>query len=159
MTHNVCNYILFRCNCNANVKPLIKFRGICALKENGTQKKTTANFFWIYFSRKHKNPVKMERIMNNNEIKERLRIIIKDYGGNASQLARDINMTPNVLTTILSNEKKGVTVSLLFGIASLGYSVNWLLRGEGDMIQVKILEKDLIYLQHQVQILSDLIKK
>jgi len=97
--------------------------------------------------------------MNNNEIKERLRLIIKDYGGNASQLARDINMTPNVLTTILSNEKKGVTVSLLFGIASLGYSVNWLLRGEGDMIQVKILEKDLIYLQHQVQILSDLIKK
>jgi len=69
------------------------------------------------------------RIME--KIKERLKILIKENGGNQAEIARQIGISPNHLATILSS-KTGLSATIIIGLAKAGYDVQWLLTGESN---------------------------
>jgi len=70
----------------------------------------------------------------DGQIKERIIKIILDSGKNKSEFAREMGITPNYLAAVLSNSTKGVSATLLKGLAQAGVNVNYLLTGKGDML-------------------------
>ena len=69
----------------------------------------------------------------DSEIKSRIIEIINSSGGNHSQFARSIGITPGNLAVVLSSEDKGVSASMLRGITALGVNMEWLFKGAGEM--------------------------
>jgi len=73
-----------------------------------------------------KNGKEMEKI------KERLKILIKENGGNQADIARQIGISPNHLATILSSNT-GLSATIIIGLAKAGYDIKWLLTGESNL--------------------------
>ena len=67
------------------------------------------------------------------EIKLRIREVIVDRGGNASELARSMNITPAYLASVLNSQDKGVTATMFKGFAVINIDVSWLITGNGKM--------------------------
>lgn len=76
------------------------------------------------------------------QIKERLKTLIKENGGNQAKIARQIGITPNHLATILSSDT-GLSATVIIGIAEAGYDVQWLLSGESNLNRITELEAEL----------------
>ena len=71
--------------------------------------------------------------MKDELIKKRITEAIEDLGGNSSKMARLIGVTPNYLASVITNQKKGVSATLLKGFAKAGMNLNWLLMGKAAM--------------------------
>ena len=71
--------------------------------------------------------------MKDELIKKRITEAIEDLGGNSSKMARLIGVTPNYLASVITNQKKGVSATLLKGFAEAGMNLNWLVKGQSEM--------------------------
>jgi len=71
--------------------------------------------------------------MKDELIKKRITEAIEDLGGNSSKMARLIGVTPNYLASVITNQKKGVSATLLKGFAEAGLNLNWLVKGQAGM--------------------------
>lgn len=76
-----------------------------------------------------------------DKVKERLRLFIKENGGNASEIARKIGVHPNYFGTLLSSDK-GLSATIIKGFVDAGFDVHWLLTGESKLVDAdkRILE-------------------
>ena len=68
----------------------------------------------------------------DTDIKNRIEKVIQETGMNKSEFARNIGVTPNYLAAVLTNPEKGVSATLLKGLAEMGVNVSWLVTGKGD---------------------------
>tara|TARA_R100000951_G_C2602045_1_gene168487 strand:- start:248 stop:628 length:381 start_codon:yes stop_codon:yes gene_type:complete len=68
----------------------------------------------------------------DTDIKNRIEKVIQETGMNKSEFARNIGVTPNYLAAVLTNTEKGVSATLLKGLAEMGVNVSWLVTGKGD---------------------------
>lgn len=66
-------------------------------------------------------------------IKERIRVINSDIGGNLAELNRRLNLSTGHLAMIMSTDS-GVSATILKNLAAIGVNMNWLLSGEGNII-------------------------
>ena len=71
--------------------------------------------------------------MKDELIKKRITEAIEEMGGNSSKMARLIGVTPNYLASVITNQKKGVSATLLKGFAEAGMNLNWLVKGRSGM--------------------------
>ena len=71
--------------------------------------------------------------MKDELIKKRITEAIEDLGGNSSKMARLIGVTPNYLASVITNQKKGVSATLLKGFSEAGMNLNWLVKGQAGM--------------------------
>ena len=69
----------------------------------------------------------------DEEIKQRLREVIKLHGGNASKLARRINLNPVYFSSMLNSPNKGISATVFKALLKMNVDVNWLITGEGNM--------------------------
>ena len=76
------------------------------------------------------------------KIKERLKTLIKENGGNQAEIARQIGISPNHLATILSSDS-GLSATIIIGLAKAGYDVQWLLTGESKLADAEKRISDL----------------
>ena len=83
-----------------------------------------------------KNGKEMEKI------KERLKTLIKENGGNQAEIARQIGISPNHLATILSSNT-GLSATIIIGLAKAGYDIQWLLTGKSNLNRITELEEEL----------------
>jgi len=67
-------------------------------------------------------------------MKLRITEATNSLGGNQSKMARLIGVTPNYLATVITNPNKGVSATLLKGFAKAGYNLNWIVSGNGTML-------------------------
>jgi transcriptional regulator with XRE-family HTH domain len=71
--------------------------------------------------------------MKDDAIKKRILEVIEDIGGNSSELARRIGVSPNHLASILSSESKGISATIFKGFSDAGISLDWLVVGKNAM--------------------------
>ena len=71
--------------------------------------------------------------MKDKVIKDRISEVIEDIGGNSSELARRVGVAPTNLSSVIKSEEKGVSATLLKGLADAGISLDWLVTGNLDM--------------------------
>ena len=69
----------------------------------------------------------------DEEIKHRLREVIKVHGGNASALARLMNLNPAYFVSMLNSPEKGISATVYKALAKVKVNLNWLVNGEGDI--------------------------
>ena len=77
------------------------------------------------------------------EIKKRLKILIKENGGNQAEIARQIGIEPTHLGSVFSDEKRGLSATIIVGLARAGYDIQWLLTGESNLKRMIESEKKL----------------
>ena len=75
----------------------------------------------------------IETIQKDADIKLRIREIVKSRGGNASKLARQMDINAPYFASILNSQDKGVSATLLKAFAGIGINITWLLTGKGEM--------------------------
>lgn len=71
--------------------------------------------------------------MKDDVIKKRILEVIEDIGGNSSEMARRIGVSPNHLASVLSSEEKGISATMIKGFADAGISLDWLVAGKNTM--------------------------
>ena len=71
-------------------------------------------------------------VAKDTDIKNRIEKVVLDSGKNKSEFAREMGVTPNYLAGVLTNPSKGVSATLLKGLAEMGVNVSWLVTGNGD---------------------------
>ena len=71
--------------------------------------------------------------IKDEDIKKRIREIIKVRGGNASSLARSINLNPAYFVSMLNSPEKGISATVYKALAKVKVNLNWLVIGEGDI--------------------------
>ena len=69
----------------------------------------------------------------DEEIKQRLREVIKLHGGNASKLARSMSLNPAYFVSMLNSSEKGISATVYKALAKVNVNLNWLVNGEGSM--------------------------
>ena len=69
----------------------------------------------------------------DEDIKKRIREIIKVRGGNASALARSINLNSAYFVSMLNSTEKGISATVYKALAKVKVNLNWLVNGEGDI--------------------------
>ena len=69
----------------------------------------------------------------DEEIKNRIRDVIKVWGGNASALARSINLNSAYFVSMLNSPEKGISATVYKALAKVKVNLNWLVIGEGDI--------------------------
>ena len=69
----------------------------------------------------------------DEDIKKRIREIIKVRGGNASALARSINLNSAYFVSMLNSPEKGISATIYKALAKANVNLNWLVSGEGDI--------------------------
>ena len=67
------------------------------------------------------------------EIKTRLREVLKGWGGNASALARSINLNSAYFVSMLNSPEKGISATIYKSLLKINVNINWLISGEGSM--------------------------
>ena len=77
------------------------------------------------------------------KIKERLKILIKENGGNQAEIARQIGVEPSQLGSTFSDEKRGLSATIIIGLANAGYDIQWLLTGDSNLNRITGLETQL----------------
>ena len=90
------------------------------------------------------------------KIKERLKILIKENGGNQAEIARQIGISPNHLATILSS-KTGLSATIIIGLAKAGYDVQSILIGESNKDIIAKMNNRITELETQLRDANNLI--
>ena len=72
--------------------------------------------------------------MQDAEVKERIRALVASDGGRLKPFAEKIGIEPAYLSSLLTGQQ-GVSASIYRGISRRGYSIDWLLTGEGHRRQ------------------------
>jgi len=80
----------------------------------------------------------IETKIRDAEIKSRIREIIKSKGGNASELARTMNLSPTYFSTVINQNDKGVSATIFKKLAEIGIDLNWLLTGKSNAESEKL---------------------
>ena len=70
----------------------------------------------------------------DTDIKKRIAEVMESSGKNKSEFAREMGVTPNYLAGVLTNSTKGVSATLLKGLAFMGININWVITGKGEML-------------------------
>ncbi len=94
-----------------------------------------------------------------DKVKERLRIFIKENGGNQAEIARKIGISPTYLGTVFSVKSKGLSATIIRGFAEAGFDVQWLLTGESNLKRILELETELRDANKLIDSLERIIKK
>jgi transcriptional regulator with XRE-family HTH domain len=68
------------------------------------------------------------------DIKKRVVEILKLSGWSKSELARQMNIAPSYLNSVLTDNQRGFSATMLKGFASAGINLNWLLTGDGETL-------------------------
>ena len=89
------------------------------------------------------------------KIKERLRKFISENGGNTAEIARQMGIAETYLGAVLSKGDKGLSATMIVGVANAGFDVQWLLTG-GSCINK--LEDKIILLESELKDAKNLIK-
>ncbi len=71
--------------------------------------------------------------IKDEDIKKRIREIIKVRGENASALARNMNLNPAYFVSMLNSPEKGISATVYKALAKVKVNLNWLVNGEGDI--------------------------
>ena len=82
--------------------------------------------------------------MKHKEIKDRITQIVESFGGNQSQLARDIGLKPGHLSNVMATDV-GISATILIGLANKKVNMNWLITGLGETMWTKDLELDITH--------------
>ena len=69
----------------------------------------------------------------DEEIKNRIRDVIKVWGGNASALARSMSLNSAYFVSMLNSPEKGISATVYKALAKVKVNLNWLVNGEGDI--------------------------
>ena len=80
-----------------------------------------------------------KRTIKDLDIKKRILEEIEKRGGNKSELARqmstaDLEISPNYLASVLTNQDKGFSASMLKGFSAAGIDLEWLITGENKTL-------------------------
>ena len=81
-----------------------------------------------------------KRPSKDSDIKKRILEEIEKRGGNKSELARqmstpDLEISPNYLASVLTNQDKGFSASMLKGFSAAGIDIEWLITGENKTLR------------------------
>mgnify|MGYP003659621678 FL=1 len=68
----------------------------------------------------------------DTDIKNRIEKVVLESGKNKSEFAREMGVTPNYLAGVMTNPSKGVSATLLKGLAEMGINISWIVTGNGD---------------------------
>jgi len=68
------------------------------------------------------------------DIKKRVVEILKLSGWSKSELARQMNIAPSYLNSVLTDNTRGFSATMLKGFAAAGININWLLTGKGEAL-------------------------
>ena len=71
--------------------------------------------------------------IKDKNIKERIRIIIKERGTSISNFAKQVGVSPTYLVSLLNGDDKGISSMILKCLSKNGININWLLNGKGEM--------------------------
>ena len=79
------------------------------------------------------------RPSKDSDIKKRILEEIEKRGGNKSELARqmstaDLEISPNYLASVLTNQDKGFSASMLKGFSAAGIDLEWLITGSNKTL-------------------------
>jgi len=77
------------------------------------------------------------------KIKGRLKLFIKENGGNTAEFARQLGIEPSHLASVISDKKRGLPASVIIAFAETGYDVQWLLTGKSNLNRITELEEEL----------------
>ena len=69
----------------------------------------------------------------DEDIKNRIRNVIKVRGGNASALARSMNLNAAYFVSMLNSPEKGISATLYKSLLKINVNINWLINGAGSM--------------------------
>ena len=80
-----------------------------------------------------------KRTIKDLDIKKRILEEIEKRGGNKSELARqmstaDLEISPNYLASVLTNQDKGFSGSMMKGFAAAGIDLIWLITGSNKTL-------------------------
>ena len=80
-----------------------------------------------------------KRTIKDLDIKKRILEEIEKRGGNKSELARqmstpDLEISPNYLASVLTNQDKGFSGSMMKGFAAAGIDIQWLITGSNKTL-------------------------
>ena len=80
-----------------------------------------------------------KRPIKDLDIKKRILEEIEKRGGNKSELARqmstaDLEISPNYLASVLTNQDKGFSGSMMKGFAAAGIDIQWLITGSNKTL-------------------------
>ena len=69
----------------------------------------------------------------DEEIKNRIRDVIKVWGGNASALARSMSINSAYFVSMLNSPEKGISATVYKSLLKINVNINWLISGVGSM--------------------------
>ena len=99
-------------------------------------------------------------MVKDQEIKDRISEVITAGGGNKSDMARKIGVTPNYL---LTSENKGVSATLMKGFAEAGIDTAWLITGQNEELdswknKADLLEQQVAELEKRLEVSNLLVQ-
>ena len=71
--------------------------------------------------------------IKDENIKNRIRYVIKLRGGNASALARSMSLNSAYFVSMLNSPEKGISATVYKALIKINVNINWLITGEGSM--------------------------
>ena len=71
--------------------------------------------------------------IKDEDIKKRIREIIKVRGGNASALARSMSLNSAYFVSMLNSPEKGISATVYKSLLKTNVNIIWLITGEGSM--------------------------
>ena len=71
--------------------------------------------------------------IKDEEIKSRIRELIKSRGGNATRLAREMSLNPPYFVSMLNSPEKGISATIYKALHKVNVNINWIISGEGNM--------------------------
>ena len=71
--------------------------------------------------------------IKDENIKNRIRYVIKLRGGNASALARSMSLNSAYFVSMLNSPEKGISATVYKSLLKTNVNIIWLITGEGSM--------------------------
>jgi|TARA_Y100000296_G_C5175198_1_gene259667 transcriptional regulator with XRE-family HTH domain len=69
------------------------------------------------------------------KLKEKIVLIYKTLGITQAEFCRRTDINVSNLSTVLSNQDKGVSASMIYGVSKIpNINMNWFLKDEGNML-------------------------
>lgn len=75
----------------------------------------------------------LKTVIKDEVIKQRIREVIEEHGGNASKLARSMSLNPAYFVSMLNSTEKGISATMFKAMLKVNVNINWLITGEGHM--------------------------
>ena len=70
--------------------------------------------------------------IKDEDIKKRIRDVIRLRGGNASALARSMSLNSAYFVSMLNSQEKGISATVYKALLKNNVNINWLITGEGS---------------------------